>query len=80
LKPTKIKITQDWTRLGIEYKEFYEKLDELIRKEYSITEVLKKDEIDKVLEDFLKNCDSHLNLPKYSKALVERIIFELNNK
>lgn len=75
-KPVPVKIGYDWNELGEKYKGFYEKIDDLIRKEYELSKSINSDEINKKFDDFLKDCDNHLNLPKYSKSQVERIILE----
>ena len=72
----RIELGKDYFKIDRDLSEFYAKLDELIKTEYSLTRKINISKANELLSKFLETTNKDIDLPQYSKSLIERIITE----
>ena len=76
LKP--IELEKDYFNINKNLSQFYAELEKLIKNEYSLTKKIDIALTNELLSKFLETTNKEIDLPQYSKSLIERIITELN--
>ena len=74
----RVELDKDYFNINRNLSDFYAKLDELIKTEYSLTRKIDISTTNELLSKFLETTNKEINLPQYSKSLIERIITELD--
>ena len=73
-----IELEKDYFNINRNLSQFYAELEKLIKNEYSLTKKIDIALTNELLSKFLETTNKEIDLPQYSKSLIERIITELN--